>query len=230
MMSKTKGGTGVKTRRWLCWLLAVLLLVPGLVFADEEQTAPGDSALVEQISSTYAQAQKTAKVSSFKGYCGAYVARQLYLLGINAKYESHNGRQTYDAYCHLSYTTGGYTVTAYPAKSYTLSEALTAIAQKDPAATCILVGFEKSPSAAGQKFGHTLFIHGIEDGQIYFSDNCGRWVGGVHYKEGEPIACSLEDFAATYKKCKLDGVIHFERTVSSIIYSTLSHAQWEQDQ
>ena len=54
-----------------------------------------------------------------------------------------------------------------------------------------------------------MFIHGIEDVMVYFSDSYAQTVDGVKYKEGEPIVCSIETFAAKYKKYKLDGVIHF---------------------
>lgn len=225
-------------------LLLLLLLFPGLAFANEdepeapavaaivdsttsvEQEAEGavrpvkrsvDGDLYRQIQDTYAAAKKLGRRSSFKGYCGAYVANQLVALGINTSRLSANGNRTYDIYRNMDCTTGGYDVTAYGAKEYSLSEALTAIMKKDPAACNILVGFEKGTSEAGKKYGHVLFIHGIRNGEIYFSDSCARTIDGVKYKEGEPIVCSLSSFLDQYAKHKLDGVVHFQKADSAAL-------------
>ena len=54
-----------------------------------------------------------------------------------------------------------------------------------------------------------LFIHGIQNGNVYFSDSSARTVDNIKYKEGEPIVCSLSSFLAQYAKYKLDGVVLF---------------------
>lgn len=168
-----------------------------------------DEQLTEQIRSIYKKAKKTAKKKSFKGKCGYYVGLQLFKLGINTKYVGSNGNRAFDIYKDKTETSGGYRITAYPAKKYTLREAIEAIEREDPHARNILVGFEKGTSKAGKKYGHVMFIHGIEDGMVYFSDSYAQTVDGKRYKEGEPIVCSIETFAQRYKKYKLDGVIHF---------------------
>lgn len=165
--------------------------------------------LTEQIRSIYKKAKKAARKKSFKGKCGYYVGLQLQKLGINKKYVGSNGNRAFDIYKDKTETSGGYSITAYPAKNYTLKEALEAIERDDPHARNILVGFEKGTSKAGKKYGHVMFIHGIENGMVYFSDSYAQTVDGKRYKEGEPIVCSIETFAAKYKKYKLDGVIHF---------------------
>ena len=174
-----------------------------------EQRPQENRELSEQIRSTYQQVKKKARKKSFKGKCGYYVGLQLVALGINTKYIGSNGNRAFDVYKNKTETSGGYTITAYPAKEYTLTEALEAIAKADPHARNILVGFEKGTSKAGKKYGHVMFIHGIENGMVYFSDSYAQTVDGVKYKEGEPIVCSIETFAQKYKKYKLDGVIHF---------------------
>ncbi len=190
-------------------------LVPQQANADaravvqDAEKDPKEQDLKEQIRATYKQVKKTARVKSFKGKCGRYVALQLVALGINTKYLGSNGNRAYDLYKNKTETTGGYTITAYPAKKYSLKEALTAIAEADPHARNILVGFEKGTSKAGKKYGHVLFIHGIENGTVYFSDSYAQTINGKRYKEGEPIACSIDTFVQRYKKYKLDGVIHF---------------------
>ena len=170
-----------------------------------------DEGLFIQIQETYRAAKKRSRRSSFKGYCGAYVANQLVVLGINTSYLSANGKNTYDIYQKISCTTGGYHVTTYGAQQYSLQEALTTIIGKDPSATNILVGFQKGVSKSGKKFGHVLFIHGIRNGKIYYSDSSARTVDKVKYKEGEPIVCSLASFVEEYAKYKLDGVVHFQK-------------------
>ena len=171
---------------------------------------PVDEGLRRQISSTYAAAKKRSRRKSFKGYCGAYVANQLVVLGINKTCLSANGNNTFELYKDLESTSGGYLVSAYSAKQYSLAEALETILRKEPAASNILVGFQKGTSAAGKKYGHVLFIHGIRNGKVYYSDSCARTVDEVKYKEGEPIVCSLDSFVNQYAKYKLDGVIHFK--------------------
>ncbi len=165
--------------------------------------------LKEQIRATYRTAKSKSRVKSFKGKCGRYVNQQLVVLGINTKYIGCNGNREYDIYYKKSTSTGGYSIRAYGAKKYSLKSALEAIAREDAHARNILVGFQKGTSKAGKKYGHTLLIHGIENGMVYFSDSFAQKVDGVKYKEGEPIVCSIATFAKLYKKYKLDGVIHF---------------------
>jgi|GEM_PF-2560304 len=219
-------------KRLAAFLLFLLFLTPSAIAAGEaegedlspmdrvaEQTstdreaaprsAGHDDGLCRQIETIYAAAKKRARRSSFKGYCGAYVANQLVLLGINKTYVGANGKNAYDAYCKLDYTTGGYRVRAYGGKKYSLQEALAAIQADDSAPRNILVGFQKGISKSGKKYGHVLFIHGIQNGLIYYSDSSTRIVNEVEYKEGEPIVCSLAAFTALYDGYKLDGVIHF---------------------
>ena len=185
--------------------LRIEYMIDGSEAAEPEK----DEHLMEQIRSTYRKAKKTARRKSFKGKCGYYVGLQLLKLGINEKYVGSNGNRAFDIYKDKTETSGGYRITAYPAKKYTLKEALEAIERDDPHARNILVGFEKGTSKAGRKYGHVMFIHGIEDGMVYFSDSYAQTVEGKRYKEGEPIVCSIEIFAQRYKKYKLDGVIHF---------------------
>ena len=200
-------------------------LLPGAAFAE---TAPGDvtqavcvlaqrvtakdaqdESLMQQIRTTYKSAKKRAKVKSFKGKCGKYVNQQLVILGINQKYIGCNGNREFDVYSKKTQSSGGYTIRAYSAKKYSLKSALEAIEREDASARNILIGFQKGTSKAGKKYGHTLFIHGIEDGCVYFSDSFSQTVDGVRYTEGEPIVCSIEQFCKLYKKYRLDGVIWF---------------------
>lgn len=182
--------------------------VPSRIVPEKEDPSRGEE-LIEQIRATYKAAKKSARRKNFKGKCGAYVNRQLLVLGINKKYIGCNGNREFDVYSKKTETTGGYRITAYSHKKYTLRSALEAIAKSDPHARNILVGFEKGFSKAGKRYGHTLFIHGIENGKVYFSDNFARRIDGKRYKEGDPIVCSIDTFVRLYKKCRFDGIIHF---------------------
>lgn len=175
------------------------------------QSSYANDPLCRQIRETYKAAKTRAHRRSFKGYCGAYVAHQLVVLGINTSYLSSSGKKTYDIYRDMDRTSGGYDVIAYGAKQYSLQEALEAIIREDPAACNILVGFQKGVSKSGKKYGHVLFIHGIQNGRVYFSDSSTRIIDEVEYKEGEPIVCSLRAFLDLFELYKLDGVIHFEK-------------------
>ena len=165
-----------------------------------------DASLIAQINETYKSAKKRAKVKSFKG---KYVNQQLVVLGINKKYIGCNGNREFDIYSKKDETTGGYQIRSYSAKKYTLEQALNAIEREDAHARNILIGFQKGTSKAGKKYGHTLLIHGIENGLVYFSDSYAQTVNGVRYKEGEAIVCSIAQFCKLYRKYKLDGVIWF---------------------
>ena len=182
--------------------------VYGIAFRLEEKARSEE--LTARIRSTYQQVKKKAKVKSFKGKCGRYVAMQLVALGINTNYIGSNGNRAFDIYNAMTETSGGYRIHSYPAKKYTLQQALEAIERENPNARNILVGFQKGTSKAGKKYGHVMFIHGIENGMVYFSDSYAQTVDGVRYEEGEPIVCSIETFVGLYQRYQLDGVIHFE--------------------
>ncbi len=188
-----------------------LALTPEKTVVETVSSADApDETMIEQIRTTYAAAKKRARVKSFRGKCGKYVNQQLVILGINETYIGCNGNREYDTYYKLRSSTGGFKIHAYGAKKYTLQSALEAIAKENPHARNILVGFEKGTSTAGKKYGHALFIHGIENGLVYFSDSFAQTVDGVKYKEGEPIVCSVATFVKRYQKYRFDGVIWFE--------------------
>ena len=184
-------------------------ITAGLLRRISAEKSEQDEALLDQIKTTYDSAKKRAKVKSFKGKCGKYVNQQLVVLGINKKYIACNGNREYNLYCKKRKSSGGYAIHAYGAKKYSLEDALNAIAKEDPEARNILVGFEKGTSKASKKYGHTLFIHGIKNGCVYFSDSFAQAVDGVRYAEGAPIVCTIERFCRLYQRYRFDGVIWF---------------------
>ena len=169
------------------------------------------SGIIQQIKDTYQAALSKAGRSSFNGYCGLYVNWQLVVLGINTSYVGANGNQEFDNYKDMSKSSGGYSITAYPASSYSLSSALNAISSNGTKDVYnILVGFETGSGSDGALYGHTCFIHAIIDGTVYFSDSFSVTIGGTTYSEGSPIACSISTFSSYYNSwTTLDGLIYF---------------------
>ena len=169
------------------------------------------SEITQQIKDTYRAALNKAGRSSFNGYCGLYVNWQLVVLGINTSYVGANGNQEFDNYKDMSKSSGGYSITAYPASSYSLSSALNAISSNGTKDVYnILVGFETGSGSDGALYGHTCFIHAIIGGTVYFSDSFSVTIGGSTYSEGSPIACSIATFSSYYNSwTTLDGLIHF---------------------
>lgn len=166
----------------------------------------------QQIIHTYKRARSLFGRSSFDGCCGALTTAQIYLLGITNELVGGNGNDQYDAYCRQSVTSGGYRVKAYPAAQYSLRQALNAITRNGTQdAYHILVGFQKTRSTSGQRYGHACVIHAIIDGQVYFMESYDASINGVRYREGTPIRCTIDAFVDHYAgtTTQLDGVIHF---------------------
>ena len=147
-------------------ILMMVTLVPVSGLADKS-----GSEIKQQIKDIYAAAYNQ-RGGSFDGWCGAYVEYQLKLLGINTGFEGGNGNNQFDYYKNKSTTSGGYSVTAYPASSYSLRAALNSISQNGSKnAYNILCGFEVGSGSAGAAYGHVMFIHAIIGGQVYFSES-----------------------------------------------------------
>lgn len=176
-------------------------------------TDASDSVFKAAIVELRARALASCGRRSFKGYCAWYVNLQLYLLDINKKYVTGDGKDEFNNYRNLTYTTGGYRVHAYPEDEYTLKSALNAIvnAAGGMPVRNVLAGFSKA-GGDGEKYGHTFFIHLIRDGYVYFSDSIGVTVGGTYYPEGAAIKCTINELYKFYAPTSfiLDGVIWFE--------------------
>ena len=202
-------------RRIISFLLALALLVHCAPFLSVQAEAK-DLTIDEiktQVVDTYKGALRKAGVDKFHGYCGWLVNWTLVILGINASYVYGDGNVQFDNYKNLQESTGGYRITPYPASEYTLPGALYRITNDGKRnAYDILIGFEKTPSTAGQKYGHTCFIHAIIDGNVYFCESYNGSFGGKYYSEGNVVVCTIDEFAYHYRNNTLDGVIHFDKT------------------
>lgn len=201
-----------KKLRFLSFIMSVILvfsvMVPAPVAAAPDEVAQ----IKQQISNTYKKSKAYYGWNSFHGFCGALVNAQLYLLGITDTVLGVDGRDAYDAFKRLSVTSGGFGVKAYPSGMYTVKSALNAITKNGTEdAYNILVGFERTPSVLGRRYGHAVVIHAIIDGTVYYVESYNLSLNGTYYPEGTPIAASIDDFAWYYAQTttQFDGVIHF---------------------
>lgn len=201
-----------KIRRIISLAMAILLALSWVPSTPTEAAAITPNEIERQIIRIYNEAKEYYGRNSFDGYCGKLVNGQLYLLGITSRVVSNNGNDEYDEYCNQTITSGGYKVKAYPAKNYTMLEALNAITEngtKD--AYNILVGIEKTKSTMGSRYGHACMIHAIIDGKIYYMESYDLKMNGRFYPEGTPIVCTIEEFVKyySYSMREFDGLILF---------------------
>lgn len=194
-------------------LVLVMVMTVSMVIPTRTAAAPTTKSEVEQqLTRTYKRAKALWGRSSFDGYCGAFVSTQLYVMGITDTMVGYNGNDQYDAFCYKTVTGGGYRVKAYPASRYSLRDALNAITKNGTKDVYnILVGFQKTRSSLGQRYGHACVIHAIIDGKVYFMESYDAYIKGVRYREGTPICLTIDQYADYYASTttKLDGVIYF---------------------
>lgn len=189
-------------------LFLLVSLVP--VKADAAENAEVDR-ITKQIATLYRQTLRGCGMSSLHGYCGTMINWHLYLLGITETVIGNDGNTQYDYYSKQEYTSGGFRVRAYPATEYSMEEALNAICQNGTRDVYnIVIGFERTNTAAGRRYGHTSMIHAIIDGVVYFSESYDTSFHGTYYREGSAIACSIAEFVAYYEPWTVfEGVLYF---------------------
>lgn len=200
-------------KRKILSLLLVLVLVATMIPmpATASSTNPEAARLESQIKSVYKASLRGSGRKSFNGYCAAMVNWMTYLLGIDTQRHGVDGKDEYDLYKSLGTTTGGYRVRCYSASRYSLKSALNAITKNGTVdAYNILVGFQKTNTTLGKKYGHAMLIHGIVDGQVYFTESYNSYIDGKHWKEGVPISCSIDAFCEYYNRwTTFEGVAYF---------------------
>jgi len=195
-------------KRILTAVLAMVMLMTIFAFPVNAASSSKSTALSQKITQTYKRLRASNGYDSYHGYCGRMAAYTLYYLGVDKKVHVHNGKDEYDAYEDLEVTTGGYKVETYPASQYSLEEALNAISEGGTRDVYnILVGFQRTNTAAGKKYGHAVVIYGILDGKVYFTESFTTSLGG---KEGAPVVCTIKEFATSYNKwTTFEGIVYF---------------------
>ncbi len=211
-------------------LLLVLCALTPAPFAAAAQTDSEAQRIKKQMKQIQGKMMSYGGYYSFSGLCGTYTGMQLYYLGVTDTLVLQDGNMGYDIYSNQDVTTGGYRVQAYPAAHGNLGQILNEITNNGATDVYnLLVGWQWTPTQAGQFYGHSLVIHAILDGNVYFMESDTRSVAGSLYPEGTPIVCTIEDFSAYYERCNytFEGVIYFgvkEYANECTIYSSNFYA------
>ena len=201
-----------KILRILSVLLVCFLLISAVPTGKVNAVATTVDEVKQQIRDTYRKARAFYGWDTFKGFCGALTNVQLHLLGITKEVIGADGRDAYDAFKYQTVTSGGYSVKLYPARTHTLKSALNEITKHGTQdAYNILVGFEKSPTVLGRRFGHSLMIQAIIDGTVYYMESYDVYMRGSYHAEGTPLTATIDEFDAYYAMTttQFDGVVHF---------------------
>lgn len=187
----------------LSLLLIVAVLPLGASAADDEVQQ-----IRQKIRRHYYWTLSSSGKGSLQGYCGLLASYQLAYLGINEWAILADGRDQYDTYKDLEYTDEGYRVKPYSAADYTLEEALNAATHNGTRDVYnILVGFQKTNTAAGSRYGHAVVIYAILDGMVYFTESYGFTLCPY---AGYAASCTIEEFAEYYTSwTKFEGIIVF---------------------
>ena len=193
-------------KKLITWMLVAALLLTAMPFPAFAATT---TEIEAQIKATYQKALSRSGKSSFDGYCGDYVNWHLLVLGINKTNVAGHGKDQYDNYKDLTKSTGGYPITAYSAKNYTLKAALNKLTSNGTTDVYnILAGFQRTDSSP--QYGHALFIHAIIDGIVYYSECYDCTINGKRYQEGGVIAITIDQMATYYGYwATFEGIIHF---------------------
>ena len=167
--------------------LALMLLLSVMPLTAQAANDQEVDRIVSQIKTLYRQTLRNTGKNSLHGYCGTMVNWQLYLMGITSSVIGNDGNTD------------------------NLEDALNAITYNGTRdAYNIVVGFERTNTVAGRRYGHTLMIHAILDGTVYYSESYSTTLDGKFYYEGSPITCSISDFARYYASWTVfEGVLHF---------------------
>ncbi len=153
------------------------------------------------------------KATTFAGYCARSVNWHLVMLGINTRCIACNGNQEWDTYYQRGVSDGGYPIRTFSAQDHSFQTALETVARSDNTSN-ILVCFEKGRSAAGQRYGHTFYIHSIVGDTVYFAESFhSQWPQEdgslLDIPEGKLITASIAQVAAYYNNCEFEGLIQF---------------------
>jgi len=194
----------MKNRMGILLLVLCLLLSAFPVHAAPETEA---GQVCQDMIDDYRDILKNTNMASLQGYCGLMASWQLYFLGVNDWVMSHHGKDQYDAYYDAAVTSGGHSVKAYSAANYTLEEALNQVSRNGTRNVYnILVGFQKTSTALGSIYGHSLVIYAILDGIIYYTEGYNTPFGYA----GNPFCVTIEEFVDYYDDwTQFEGVIVF---------------------
>ena len=180
-------------KRIFALALCLCLLLTAFPVSAVPETEEGR--ICQEITDHYVQILDSTDMASLQGYCGLMASWQLFYLGVNDWVMSNHGKDQFDAYCQIAVTSGGHPVKTYSYLDYTLEEALNAITKNGTQDVYnLLVGFEKTSSALGSIYGHSIVIYAILDGVVYFTESYDTSLG----RAGTPYRVTLEEFVDYY--------------------------------
>lgn len=206
-------------KRFVSTVISAAALVTALVLPAsasenvmaEPYTLTGEQ-LIDRIEDTFDDARRLAGRWSFVGKCSTLVNCSTIALGIqNVRFDG-DGRDEYNLYDSVQRTDGGYDVVRYHASEYDLLGALNAVCENGQRDVYnLIVCFQGGRTASSSTYGHALFVHGIVDGMVYFSESYSLYLAGQYHREGTPIVCTVAEFAEYYNKwAYFEGVIHLD--------------------
>lgn len=190
--------------------LACLIALLGAVGITASAKDSRVDALTLSARESYTASLARSGKESFHGHCGNMVSNQLYQLGINSWFVSGNGNDLFDYYADMEQTSGGYYIKPCYLEDYSMEQALNFLCENGTKDVYnILVGFQRTNTEAGSKYGHAVLINGILDGTVYFVESFDFFLNGMH-AEGDVVACSIADFAAYYANwATYEGLVWF---------------------
>lgn len=198
-------------KRICAWFLCIMLLaaLPFQVFAatTEEEEAE-EQRISDQIADVYKRVVRATGRYSLEGWCGLMAGWELYYLGVNSGPLSFNGNDQYDAYRYMETTDKGYHISRYHTSAYTMEEAMNTITRCGTMdAYNILAGYQKTRTAAGQKWGHVTIIHAVLNGTVYYTEGFDTPYG---LKPSEAHVCTIEEWADFYETwTTFEGLVVF---------------------
>lgn len=207
-------------KKILVVLLSLVLLFAALPVTSLAANVPysGPGAVIYAAQKGYEAALEASGMESFEGYCGMLSSYLLWHMGVTSWVVGNDGNQQYDYYKEVGMTSGGYYVNAYSAEDYTLREALNYVSRSGTRNVYnLLVCFEKTTTAEGQLYGHSMVIYAILDGKVYYMENLPKeYAGSI-------LISSIDEFANSYEGwTEFEGLIHFGKDYSNScqIYGT----------
>lgn len=195
-------------------LIIVLFLMFFTVFfmnTAQAEVGPYDSIINSTYSEALSRANADVGISKFDGWCGLYVRLQLDVLGIGHVPGGAlgNGRDVYGNLTAEATTSTGYKQKKYPGNNC-LYDIVNAYGNK---VENIVISFDHqygkdkygNPySSANPGAGHVVFIHGIIDNVVYFSESYSS--SGYGFTEGTPVKLSLSAFMSRYNGNNGDAI------------------------
>lgn len=209
-------------RRILTVALVLMMALSIFPVTAAAKTQDAETQLYNKTRRSYTASLASYGKSSFHGYCATLVAYQLRHNGITKKAELCNGNEMYDRYKNKERSSGGYYIHPYSAKDYDLEQTLNVVSQNGTKDVYnILVGFQWTNTAAGARYGHTVFINGILDGVVYFTESFDSATIG---DEGTVGRLTIAKFAKMYGSwTRYEGCIYFTKDYADTL------EQWQTD-